>query len=765
MNIPKSVQALFKWTPSGLGLLVTLHSILNHHWPQAVVTSFLTGLTALWIRFSDGFMREAEQQAERAGGSLAQWFFALIGTVSAALEKRISQLWWELTSDFKGKYYKRLEYVCRRFQTQGLEADQGRVLNLQQVFVPVRLCQRSLTHISPNLLRPLEDKDKQLRSRDIGHFLAIMGQDPNFRRLAILGAPGSGKTTMMRYLTLMYAARTPHKLHPHAPQFIPVLLYLRDIYSSILKNPEIPLASLITTWAQKLQTTDPLTPPTGWFSKQLQQNRCLILLDGLDEVADESDRQQISQWVDLQMYEYPQTPFILTSRPLGYERAQLKEDVMVLEVEPMTTEQIEIFVKNWYLVKEVRSQGGEIDLGIREEATQQANRLIAEIHHQPALTEMASNPLLLTMIATVHRRRATLPLNRVELYREIFQVLLEKRQRAKGIIDVLTADQKQFILQPLALELTQRKTLQFTLAEVQPLLQTKLATLPSINWTPERFLKQLREVDALIAKEQEGIFEFAHRSFQEYLAATEIKETHQEELLIQALYNSDSRKWWSDTIRFYAAQADTSILIDALLNLAEPTLDIWLLAIDLCHTGRTVQQDTYQNLLSKINQPLTILVDPERTWAAQTSLRYFKLAYYLQQGDFKEADLETYKVMKIVGDFAHKGYLNSKDIQCFPREDLRIIDQLWVKYSKGKFGFSVQKTIYAETGNPLDGKYYKESFKRFMHEVGWRDLELTFDTSAPIGHLPVAVWEGGVSWLGLGGFVKFGSSLLSRSDL
>ncbi len=251
----------------------------------------------------------------------------------------------------------------------------------------------------------------------------------------------------------------------------------------------------------------------------------------------------------------------------------------------MTDEQIQTFVRNWYLATEVKSQGGDVDLGIREEATQQANRLIAEIQQQPALAEMASNPLLLTMIATVHRRRNGRPLrvdNRLELYREICQVLLERREIAKQssntlsreaqpVDDQLTADQKQSVLQPLALDLTQRKTLRFTLAEVRPLLQAKLTTLPGLDWTPEQFLKQLREVDALIAKEEEDVFEFAHRSFQEYLTATEIKETHQEALLISALQHPESLKWWADTMRLYAAQTDTTNLIDAALNLETPT--------------------------------------------------------------------------------------------------------------------------------------------------------------------------------------------------
>jgi predicted NACHT family NTPase len=748
MSVSKPVQALFKWTPSGLGFFLTLHAILTQQWPQAVITSFLTGCTALWVKFSDGFMKEAEQQAEKAGGSFAQWLFALAGTLGATAKKYLAQIWWEITSDFEGKYYKRLEYVCRRFQTQGLEADRDRVLNLQQVFVPVQICERSLSRTSPNLLRRLEEREKPFRTKDIGDFLALMGQEPDFRRLAILGAPGSGKTTMMRYLTLMYAARTPRKLHPNAPQFIPVLLYLRDVYPTILQNPDLPLADLVTTWAQKLQTTDPLKPPTDWFAKKLSQNRCLIMLDGLDEVPDERDRQRISQWVDRQMYEYPDTPFILTSRPLGYEKAQLQEDVMVLEVEPMTDEQIQTFVRNWYLATEVKSQGGEVDLGIREEAAQQASRLIAEIQQQPALAEMASNPLLLTMIATVHRRRASLPLNRVELYREICQVLLEKRQRAKGIPDVLTADQKQSVLQPLALDLTQRKTLRFTLAEVRPLLQAKLATLPGLDWTPEQFLKQLRDVDALIAKEEEDVFEFAHRSFQEYLTATEIKETHQEALLIAALQDPESLKWWEGTMRLYAAQTDTSNLIDAALNLKTPTLDTWLLAIDFWQTGRTVQPTSKQALLAKITEPLMVLEEPVLTWAKQVQPRYFTLVYLLQKGMWKEADNITYHMMKDAGDSGLSGFLKILNIQQFPCQDLKIIDELWMKCSNGKFGFSVQKKIYVETGNPLDGQYHEDTWEIFSDRVGWRkngsylsygDLKAEPNLS-PTGAFPRVVW-------------------------
>lgn len=760
MSIPKPVQALFKWTPSGLGIFLTAHFALAQDVFQAVVAAFLTGLTSLWVKFSDGFMQEAEKQAEQRGGGFARWLFGLFDILIAELRKWISELWWKLTADFEGKYYYRLGLICRNFQAQGLEADRERVLKLREVYVDVRISPKMLSKISPNLLKRFDDRERNLHGGvPIGDFLALLKKDKDteFRQLVILGAPGSGKTTLMRYLSLMYANRTPYKLHPKAPQFIPVLLFLRDEYRKILDNPVL-LEDFLPQWIEGLQKTNPLKSPPGWFAKQLRHQRCLVLLDGLDEVADEVERQQIRDWVDEQMREYPETPFILTSRPAGYrDKAELKQDVMVLEVEELDDDQIHQFVRNWFLALEAKGQGGEVDLGVEEDANRQANQLIAEIEQQSALKEMARNPLLLTMISTVYRRRLSLPLNQVELYQEICQVLLEKRQRAKGIPDVLTAAQKQSILQPLALAITQRNTLNFTETDdsIYSLLSEKLATLPNNPYTPKTFLKQLRDVDALIAKDKENDFEFAHRSFQEYLSATEIKDTGQEAILLNVLKTPDALKWWENTIKLYAAQTEVSNIISTVL--AQPTFETLRIAVDCWQLGRS-QPEVQQALINEISKPLDILDEPLFHAARERQPRYFKLAYYLKTEQWREADYETYRVMRHIGDRAQKGYLSVEDIQTFPCKDLRIVDKLWLEYSGGKFGFSVQKQIYVECGATLNGKYPGDMiWNDFVDRVGWRksgnyvnyeNLQANPHNS-PVGEFP---WEfplGLGLWLGL----------------
>ncbi|MGK7924758.1 MAG: GUN4 domain-containing protein, partial [Spirulina sp.] len=129
-----------------------------------------------------------------------------------------------------------------------------------------------------------------------------------------------------------------------------------------------------------------------------------------------------------------------------------------------------------------------------------------------------------------------------------------------------------------------------------------------------------------------------------------------------------------------------------------------------------------------------------------TPSRYRRLEALLKGGKWKEADEETGKVMCQVAGREKEGWLDVQSINNFPCEDLRAIDQLWVKYSNGRFGFSVQKRIYQSLGGTR--KYDPKIWNKFGDRVGWRvkgDLlsykNLTFNTSAPQGYLPV-VWGG-----------------------
>ncbi len=145
---------------------------------------------------------------------------------------------------------------------------------------------------------------------------------------------------------------------------------------------------------------------------------------------------------------------------------------------------------------------------------------------------------------------------------------------------------------------------------------------------------------------------------------------------------------------------------------------------------------------------------PSATW-----VNYGQLEQLLKAGKWKEADEETTNKMLEVARRTKEGWLRVEDIDNFPCEDLRTIDQLWVKYSDGRFGFSVQKHIYQSLKGTRS--YDRKVWSAFGDQVGWRvggswlyHTDLKFNQTAPEGHLPsvgdktVSIgWDGvGVVW-------------------
>ncbi|MEG4968449.1 serine/threonine-protein kinase [Microcoleus sp. B6-A1] len=125
---------------------------------------------------------------------------------------------------------------------------------------------------------------------------------------------------------------------------------------------------------------------------------------------------------------------------------------------------------------------------------------------------------------------------------------------------------------------------------------------------------------------------------------------------------------------------------------------------------------------------------------------YTRLRDLLAAGKWKEADGETLKVMLKAARHEKEGDFYRESIENFPCDDLRTIDQLWVKYSQGRFGFSVQKKIWLEIGGKVD----YETECKLDDRVGWRKggqwldkSNLTWNKQAPAGHLPVGGGGGG----------------------
>ena len=571
----KFVQALIKWLPTGTGVGFTAHFLSSQQWTQAIISTLLTACTSVWVKFSSKFMETIEKAAEERGEQTAQWVVEQVDSLPTKLR-------W-ITSGFQERYQQSLVDQSCELTTEGFKIGLP-VLNLEDVFVPLRV----VTEIPEKIPGAIVTTHNISRSQEIWDFLAQTPKIPAYRRLAVIAPPGSGKTTLLKHLTLTYAKKAYRK---HAsPPFIPVLIYLRDIRHRIVGGQPPSLPELMTEQIQSIPAVQPLVPPPNWVNNLLRSGNCLVMLDGLDEVADESQRSSVSQWVNRQMETYRGAAFILTSRPHGFDSNEMRQIGTVLEVLPFTPKQTKQFIQSWYLQTEIRSRAGRDTPAVRDLAKHHADDLIKRVIRNRAIADMAKNPLLVTMIATVHYCGSVLPGRRVELYQKICDLLLGPRQEAKKLETLMTAEQKKSVLQVLALALMQRKTRAFPPEEGEALIQEELERVAGSELTPSEFLKQIKEVTGLLVERELGIYEFAHLSFQEYLAAAQVKELQQDELLT----DNFQEPWWAETIRLYAAQGDATNLIRKAL--AHPTITSLTLALDCREESLKVDPATREQL-------------------------------------------------------------------------------------------------------------------------------------------------------------------------
>ncbi|MEM7772242.1 MAG: NACHT domain-containing protein [Cyanobacteria bacterium P01_A01_bin.37] len=474
-------------------------------------------------------------------------FQPLFRRILVALVAKIEQSFIWLTSPFQRDYYRHLIRTHQRYRTQGLDIQVAVKLGLDKMFVPLGVLPEAYDQISPRLIQVAEDSNNQT----IWDYLAASVTEFPYRRIALIAPPGAGKTTILEHITLTYAQNAHRHQNRKAPRLIPVLLHLRDVRHDIANNkPD--LATLIGRQKDIYR----YSPPKGWVQKMLDRGRCLVMLDGLDEVPDEQQRKAISRWIDQQIKTYQQTRFIITSRPLSYQNAGLKEVDAYLRVAPFGLKEIREFLYNWYLQNAIARNltvgPKKNDKKTRNEAENKTKNLMERIETggSSSLSELAFNPLLLTMIATVHDYRHDLPLGRAQLYAEIYKVLLIKRYQDRGLYNADVIWKTKQVLQLFALEMMHQGTSTIDLATVSPTIQQQLEQILAEFVSVEHLLKQTDSASGLIVNTGDKTYAFTHQSFQDYLAAVQIEETAQTQLLLTNL----DKEWWSEAIHLHAAQ-------------------------------------------------------------------------------------------------------------------------------------------------------------------------------------------------------------------
>jgi hypothetical protein len=281
----------------------------------------------------------------------------------------------------------------------------------------------------------------------------------------------------------------------------------------------------------------------------LQQGRCVVLLDGMDEVTASSDRGDvvhaietfISEWMNPRAALAPAesgslvdgqrlpwltggNQIVITSRVAGYHLSPLAGPIAHMTVQPMQRPAIEHFCDAWTAAA-YRQTGSDEESAQR--ARLESERLKSELFNPdtPQLWELASNPLLITILALIyHRRHKRLPRQRSELYHAALVILIENWR-----VGHISTDAFVYVLSPLAAKIhTDYSTGLISEGEMGEIITRELARYrgespddppPQFVRDVRIFLRQVSDDVGLLAPRGPGVWGFLHLTFQEYLAA------------------------------------------------------------------------------------------------------------------------------------------------------------------------------------------------------------------------------------------------------
>ncbi|MBD2187745.1 NACHT C-terminal helical domain 2-containing protein [Pseudanabaena mucicola] len=336
-----------------------------------------------------------------------------------------------------------------------------------------------------------------------------------FQKLVVLGKPGAGKTTFMKYLAMSCLGDRFHG--ELVPIFVTLKAYAEDRGQPTLEN------YILTEFAKRKVSQD--------VAKHLLDNgKALILLDGLDEVKKEDDR-RVKQDIDQFSRDWLKNRFAITCRIAA--REYQFEKFAEVEVADFDDGQIETFVNNWF----------------RERDESKAERLLERLKGNKPVKELAKSPLLLTLLCLVFGERNDFPPKRSELYKEGLEVLMKKWDAKRNIereiiYKHLSPQNKEDMLGQIAFNTFVNGEYFFRQEDLQRQIKDYICNLPDASADPdalrldsEAVLKAIEHHHGLLVERARNIYSFSHLTFQEYFTAQEIERERHFEKLIENITN------------------------------------------------------------------------------------------------------------------------------------------------------------------------------------------------------------------------------------
>ena len=347
--------------------------------------------------------------------------------------------------------------------------------------------------------------------------------------LVILGDPGAGKTTLLRYLALRHA-QARRQSNPATEEFGEVFLpvYLR-IAEYAERGHGQALEDFLIANLRGREHRDRSLPDL--IQASLDRGECIVLLDGLDEVIEPSQRALISDQINSLIHNLGANGnrFVITSRVAGYRSAPLDGRVPHYRVRDMNPEQIRRFIEQWCHAVERFQTPALAPEAQGQNAQKEIDSILHAIETNPGVRRLAANPLLLRVLALIHKTGARIPQRRIELYRLAADTLIRDWNLAKGIprealareadANRLLAELAAWMHENRPAGLATEGDIRRKLCEVIAPLRDKEPDNPDVETEAGDFLGKIRHHTGLFVERAPRRFGFMHLTFEEYFAA------------------------------------------------------------------------------------------------------------------------------------------------------------------------------------------------------------------------------------------------------
>jgi hypothetical protein len=338
--------------------------------------------------------------------------------------------------------------------------------------------------------------------------------------------------------------------------------------------------------------------PQRFLQEKLDRGECLILLDALDEVMGKAAYHRVACAINRFAVAYHRNQIIVTCWIAGFRG--LLQGFLQLEVQEFNEKQMMLFIKNWFADSPPEEQESRVD------------GLLRCLGRSARMRLLATNPLLLSIIALLYEHKLTLPERRVELYEECAQVLLKELERLKGLDTEahFPPEKKRSALHSIATHFHQKGVRIFT---KEALLTALAEVLPSLGYPGTRsseFLNEIMERSGLLRQKSRTSYDFAHLTFQEFFTATAFHEKGDAESLFRHLDDA----WWREVILlFVALEDDATQLLERLRK-----HDLLLAAAGLAD-ARPVQTDAFEKAAGEIIAELKHLMEEDSQYREEAA--------------------------------------------------------------------------------------------------------------------------------------------------